>query len=106
MRTEQIALLLLCVARHSALRVTRRTIARGAAVAWTPICIANVAKTLASGGPESPHGVAKREMIADTIAGPGRSVLEVGIGANRNALLYPPSMRLVGLDWRSYVAYE
>mmetsp|Transcript_1104 Transcript_1104/g.3227 ORF Transcript_1104/g.3227 Transcript_1104/m.3227 type:complete len:184 (-) Transcript_1104:32-583(-) len=37
-------------------------------------------------------------MIADTIAGPGRSVLEVGIGANRNALLYPPSTRLVGLD--------
>ena len=95
-------LLLLLASMPAALpfKLTRRQIARGAAIAWTPFCVVKVVKALQSGGPTSPYGLAKRRTIFSAVAKEGLKVLELGVGENKNADLYPKRTSLVGLDAR------
>ena len=95
-------LLLLLASMPPALpfKFTRRQIARGAAIAWTPFCVVKVVKALQSGGPTSPYGLAKRRTIFSAVAKEGLKVLELGVGENKNADLYPKRTSLVGLDAR------
>ena len=81
-------------------KLTRRQIARGAAIAWTPFCVVKIVKALQSGGPTSPYGLAKRRTIFSAVAKEGLKVLELGVGENKNADLYPKRTSLVGLDAR------
>ena len=96
-------LLLLLASMPAALpfKLTRRQIARGAAIAWTPFCVVKVVKALQSGGPTSPYGLAKRRTIFSAVAREGLKVLELGVGENKNADLYPKRTSLVGLDART-----
>ena len=92
-------LLLLLASMPAALpfKLTRRQIARGAAIAWTPFCVVKVVRALQSGGPTSPYGLAKRRTIFSAVAKEGLKVLELGVGENKNADLYPKRTSLVGL---------